>query len=45
MAVRDTERIRQEKIHERRLISPLQRRTGLLLIVLGAMIAVVGLFG
>ena len=43
--MRDVVRIREDRARERRLISPLQRRTGLLLIVLGALIAAVGLFG
>ena len=44
-AVRDALRIKEEKIRERKLISPAQRTVGLALIVLGALIALVGVFG
>ena len=38
-------RLKEEKIRERKLISPAQRSVGLALIILGALIALVGVFG
>ena len=44
-AVKDVLRIKEDRLRERKLISPAQRRVGFGLIVLGALIALVGLFG
>ena len=43
--MKDDLRIKEDRLRERKLISPTQRRTGLALIILGALIALVGLFG
>ena len=43
--MKDVLRIKEDRLRERKLISPAQRRTGLALIILGAVIALVGLFG
>ena len=43
--MKDILRIKEDKIRERKLISPLQRTVGLCLIIVGILIGLVGMFG
>ena len=43
--MRNVLRTKEDRLRERKLISPVQRRIGVVLIALGALIALVGLFG